>query len=107
VLFYSSFEAQGTPPRKSAIDGLYRAQELVPQDRDVRILAARQLIRDGEPAAARRMLAPLAFDPHAAPDNPGSKAIARLDAGDGPGALAILSGENKPAVGDPNGKRDD
>jgi tetratricopeptide (TPR) repeat protein len=107
VLFYSSFEAQGTPPRKSAIDGLYRAQELAPQDSGVRILAARQLIRDNNLTAARRMLAPLAFDPHAPADNPGSKAIARLDAGDGPGALGILSGEDKTAGEDSKAKPKD
>lgn len=107
VLFYSTFEAQGTPPRKSAIDGLYRAQELVPQDSGVRALAARQLIRDKALPAARRMLAPLAFDPHAPADNPGTRAIARLDAGDGPGALAILSGEDKTAGQDAKGKSDD
>jgi tetratricopeptide (TPR) repeat protein len=92
-LFYSTFEAEGIPPRKSAIDGLYRAQELVPQDEGLRWLAARQLLRENNLSAARRMLAPLAFNPHAPADNPASKAVARLDANDAPGALAILSGE--------------
>lgn len=94
-LFYMSFEAEGLPPRKSAIDGLYRAQELVPQDEGLRWLAARQLLRDKDLPAARRMLAPIAYDPHAPADNPATRAIARLDAKDAEGALAILSGEEK------------
>ena len=106
ALFYSSFEAEGTPPRKSAIDGLYRAQELAPQDASLRALAARQLIRDGDLASARRMLAPLAYNPHAPVDNPGARAMARLDAKDGPGALAILAGEDK-AGDDPKDKPGD
>ena len=107
VLFYSSFEAEGTPPRKSAIDGLYRAQELAPQDPSVRVMAARQLIRDGDLVGARRMLAPLAYNPHAPADNPGALAMARLDAKDGAGALAILSGEANAAGEGAKGKSED
>lgn len=95
VLFYSSFEQEGKPPRPSAIAGLYRAQELVPQDDGLRLLAARQLIRDGALQAARRMLAPLAYNPHAPADNPATRAIERLDANDAPGASAIIAGEDK------------
>lgn len=104
VLFYSTFEAQAITPRKSAVVGLYRAQELVPQDPSVRVLAARQLIRDGDLPAARRMLAPLAYNPHAPTDNPASRAMARLDAKDAAGATAALAGEDKDAAGGAKGK---
>lgn len=97
-LFYASFEAQGMKPRDSAIAGLYRAQELVPQDEGLRVLAARQLIRDARLAEARRMLAPVAYNPHLPADNPGTRAITALDAGDGAGALKILNGDEKPAA---------
>lgn len=96
MLFYESFEEQQQPPRKSAVAGLYRAQQLVPQDPALRMLAARQLIRDGAVAEARRMLAPLAYNPHAPADNPATRAVARLDAKDMAGAMAIMTGDTAP-----------
>lgn len=95
LLFYASFEREGRPPTKSAVAGLHRALELVPQDDGVRVLAVRQLIRDGALAEARRSLAPLAFNPHAAADSPAAKAMVALDAGDGAGALAAFEPENE------------
>ena len=104
-LFYLSYEAEGTTPRASAVAGLLRAQELVPQDPSLRTLAARQLIRDSKLPAARAMLAPLAYNPHAPADNPGTRAITALDAKDGPGALKALEGgkpNEKDAPADPD-----
>jgi tetratricopeptide (TPR) repeat protein len=90
VLFYVSFEREERPPTASAIAGLYRALELVPQDDGVRFMAARQLIRDGSLPAAKVALAPLAYHPHAPADNPAIRAIAALDKGDGAAALAAF-----------------
>ncbi|WP_375286977.1 hypothetical protein [Sphingomonas sp.] len=95
VLFYASFEREGRPPVASAVAGLHRALELVPQDDGVRFLAARQLIRDGDLKAARKALGPLAYNPHLPPDNPAAKALAALDGGDGAAALAVFEGEAK------------
>lgn len=93
MLFYASFEAEKRPPKPSAVAGLYRAQELVPQDPALRVLAARQLIRENKLADGRRMLAPLAYNPHLPADNYAARAITALDAKDSAAALAALSGE--------------
>lgn len=65
MLFYDSYLSQGLAPTRNAVDGLLYAQALVPQDDGLRLLAARQLLTDGKLPAARKMFAPLAYDPHA------------------------------------------
>lgn len=80
MLFYTSFALEHRDPTKSAIAGLYRAQELVPQDEGLRWLAAQQRIEDDDLAGARKLLRPLAFSPHAAADNDAVKLLAMLDA---------------------------
>jgi len=91
VQFYDSFGLEGRPPTASANAGLYRAQQLVPQDPGVRMRAARQRIIDGELVAARTLLRPLAFNPHAAPDNAVATLLAALDGGgDAKAALATF-----------------
>lgn len=97
-LFYTSFALQGAPPRPSALTGLYRAQELVPEDEDVRFAAAIERIRAGETDAAKRLIRPIAYDPHAAPDNPAARMLAALDAGK-PKEDVLAAGErrDKPA----------
>ncbi|WP_152616251.1 hypothetical protein [Sphingomonas sp. ERG5] len=81
LLYYFSFQHQGTPPPPSAITGLRKAFYLVPQDPELRLLVARQDIMSGDSATARQTLAPLAYDPHAAIDNPAARLIADLAAG--------------------------
>ena len=81
ALFYESFLAQKVPPSKSAIAGLYRAVNLVPQDNGLRFLAARQLILDGHVDGAKRLLRALAANPHASADNNAARLLALLDAG--------------------------
>lgn len=51
-------------PNKSAKDGLYRAFELAPYDNELRVNTAQMLLTDGDPASARILLMPLAYDPH-------------------------------------------
>jgi hypothetical protein len=80
-LFYQSFAMADAEPGKSAVMGLYRASELAPQDPSLRWQAARQHLIDGDTDAARTALRPLAYDPHAAPDNPAARLLALLDAG--------------------------
>lgn len=89
ILFYSSYAAQGIAPTANAAMGLETAFLLAPQDRSLRVMAARQLVIDGKVAAAKTTLRPIAYDPHG-----GSRAqwasaqIALLDKGDGNAALA-------------------
>jgi len=94
LLFYDSFEMAKTPPSKSAVIGVHRAQELAPQDEGLRYRSARQLLIDGNVAEAKRTLRPLAFSPHAPAGNPAARLIAMLDKGaTGPAALAVLDAE--------------
>lgn len=81
VMFYTSFLIAHEPPRPSAIDGLMRAVELAPQESGVRILAFGALLDKGDLPAARRALAPVAFNPHAGGDNPVRAIVALIDSG--------------------------
>lgn len=90
-LFWQSFAMEGRTHRPSAITGLLRAQELAPQDEGVRFTAAMARLEANELAEAKRLLRPLAYDPHAGPDNAASRMIAALDAGK-TGAEVIAAG---------------
>ncbi|WBH16131.1 tetratricopeptide repeat protein [Sphingomonas radiodurans] len=88
-LFWQSFAMEGRKPRPSAITGLLRAQELAPQDEGVRFAAAMARLEANELAEAKRLLRPLAYDPHAGADNAAIRMIAALDAGkNGPEVIA-------------------
>ncbi len=80
-LFYTSFAAEGATPRASALAGLYRAQALVPQDPGVRFAAAVARVKAGEMEQAKRLIRPIAYSPHAGPDNPAARMLAALEAG--------------------------
>lgn len=60
VLYYDSFTNAGLKPPREAIDGLYRAIVLAPQDQMLRARVGRALVADGDLKLARRVLAPLA-----------------------------------------------
>jgi tetratricopeptide (TPR) repeat protein len=98
--FWQSFMLQGIEPRASSIKGLYRAQELAPQDDIVRFAAAMARIEAGEIPAAQRLLRPLAYHPHAPADNPASRVLAALDAGK-VGKAAINAADAKEEGGAP------
>lgn len=59
--YYDSFAAMGETPTQGAVDGLYSATILVPQDAKLRIRAAVALLREGDVQRARSILAPAAF----------------------------------------------
>lgn len=99
-LFWQSFGMEGRRPVASAVKGLYRAQELAPQDRNVRFAAAVSRLSAGEMAEARVLLRPLAYDPHAPADNPAARMLAALEAGRS-GAEVIAVGERRPAPTSP------
>lgn len=107
ALFYDSFLAQQVPPSKSAVRGLYRASDLVPQDPSLRFLAARQMIIDGETAAAKRSLRALAADPHGGANGGAARLLALLKAGHtGQGAIDALekaAGAERKAAEDKTG----
>lgn len=82
LLFYQSFAAAGAKPTANAAAGLARALELSPQDPGLRVLTARQFLMDGKLKDARRVLLPLAFNPHIPADRNGAaKIVAMIDAG--------------------------
>jgi tetratricopeptide (TPR) repeat protein len=92
--FYRSFLAEGIAPTKSAVAGLEVAYSAVPQDAGLRMMLATQYLHDGKKTEARQLLAPLAFDPHAPPDNPARKMIALIDRDDSAAiATALRSGK--------------
>jgi tetratricopeptide (TPR) repeat protein len=94
ALYYDSFAMAGAKPNKSAVAGIHRAVELVPQDGGLRFRSASQLLIDGETERAKQALRPLAFDPHGGVNNPAARLIAMIDKGTaGPAALAALAVE--------------
>lgn len=63
----------------------------MPQDTGLRLQVVHQHLQDGNAAAARKLFAPAAYNPHSPPAwrDWSSKVIARLAANDAKGALAI------------------
>ena len=47
MYYYETFVEQGVTPPTQAVDGLLFAVDLVPQDDDLRLMAVRQLLREG------------------------------------------------------------
>jgi len=106
ILFYGSFAAQGIAPTANAVTGLNHAFDLAPQDRGLRLLAARQYLVDGKVREARAALAPLAFDPHGGDAARGlQEVLARLDAG--ARASDALAAWNRIAATDSGGDKDE
>ena len=77
-LYYDSFVAAGETPPKDAVNGIYRAEVLMPQDLELRARVGVELIRSGDLKLARYVLAPAAFAPHAAQDNPMRKLVEEM-----------------------------
>lgn len=101
-LYYDSFGLEGAAPSKAAVAGLFRANQLAPQDRSVSFSAARHYLLDGEIPQAKRLLRALASDPHAGVNNPAQRLLAALDAGKvGQAALAAAAKEEKAEAGKP------
>ena len=97
AVFYRSFLMAGEKPRESAVLGLERAFQLVPQDKGVRFTLASQRINANDVDMAKALLRPLAFDPHMPPDNPAARLLALLEKGargDVQKGLATAMGRN-------------
>lgn len=80
VTYYSSFRMEGIDPTKTAVAGLIRAQELAPEDDGLRFMAMTERVREGDLESAKQLLRPLAYNPHAGPDNDAAKLLAALTA---------------------------
>lgn len=90
MLYHASFAAAGAPPTRNAVEALVFAQQLVPQDANLRMQVVRQHLVDGKLADARRLLGPVAYSPHGGPGRDAAAAImAKLTAADTKGALAL------------------
>lgn len=81
ALFYSSFVMSGEAPRPSALDGLARAIELVPEDDSLRMMMFGAMLGNGDLKRARSAIITVAFAPHARADNPARKMIELIDSG--------------------------
>ena len=93
ILYFRSFGQAGVPPPDAAKRGLERAFELVPQDEALRLNTAALVLRDGDKARARQMLAPLAYQPHGRGTAVvATRLIAMIDKGETEKALATLDG---------------
>ena len=79
VLYYDSFGAMGAEPPKDAVNGLYRATMLVPQDVSLRVRSAVALVREGDPRRARSIIAPAAFAAEGTGENNALKLIKAMD----------------------------
>lgn len=79
ILFYDSFEAQGIPATANAQTGLLGAYVLAPYDPGLRFKAGKVLLEQDNAKAARVAFEPLAYSPHASPDNLSLKAVTALD----------------------------
>jgi tetratricopeptide (TPR) repeat protein len=70
IYYYLSFVQQDQEPNQPALDGLEWALELAPYDDSLRMMVASRQMHDKHFADAIRTISPLAYNPHAGPDNP-------------------------------------
>ncbi len=90
--YYDSYNAQGIPPTRIAAAGLLKAFDLVPQDRGLRMLVARQYLIDGKAEEARSALRAVAYDPHGGElGKAAATLLAILEKGGAKSALESLS----------------
>jgi hypothetical protein len=64
IAYYESFRLANEAVPDLAVEGLYRASRLVPQEDDLRMTVAMEMLRWRAFPAARDMLAPLGYSPH-------------------------------------------
>jgi len=100
ISFYKTFSAAGQKATPNAIAGLHQAYLIAPQDKELRLLAARQFLTDGDAARAREALGPLSYDPHSSPASVefAQKVLEKLKTGGPAEALAEWERLNKEAA---------
>ena len=94
-LFYDSFGAMGEKPTPGAVNGLYAATMLVPQDTTLRVRSAIELLREGDIKHARLILAPAAFQAEGVGENPQLKLIREMEKTEDPAALLAKAADLK------------
>lgn len=104
ALYYASFGMEQRDATRSAVAGLERAFELVPQDGGLRLAMVRQKLIDKDIDGAKAMLRPLAYDPHSPPDGPMAKLLAVLEAVKDPAVgLAAMDAEGAKTAAEGSG----
>ena len=64
MLFYQTYAKSGQSAPAMAIDGLFYAHEMTPQDSELRLSVVRQLLAANKVDQARKAYGPIAFYPH-------------------------------------------
>lgn len=72
---FRSYADRGATIPQNAVDGLFRAYQLVPQDERVRLMLAREWINRKIYPQAAELLRPIAFDPHESPNQQEAKTL--------------------------------
>lgn len=67
IAYFESFKLADEAVPDAALAGLFKAAELVPQETDLRMTLARELLDRRDLPEARFLLAPLAYAPHRSP----------------------------------------
>lgn len=98
MLYYQSFPMAGERPNENAVAALMQSQVLAPQDAGLRLMATHQLLMDSDGPAARRMAAPIAFNPHGGGLSLLTRELVkRLDEG-GPGAALAFMDQSQSEI---------
>jgi thioredoxin-like negative regulator of GroEL len=95
MLYYDSFTAIGQTPPADAVAGIYQAVALVPQDSSLRVRAALELLRAGQVADARAIIAPVAFEAEGSGENSALKLVREMNATKDPQMLLAKARELK------------
>ena len=91
MYYHQAYARDSGRPTANAIAALHYASQLAPQDHGLRMQSAYQSLRDGKLADARKVLVPIAFDPHGRGyAKVAQAAIARIDAADAKGAQKAM-----------------
>ena len=92
TMFYLSYIGEGQTPTKNADAALLYAYRLAPYDDELRLLAGRVYLQQGNVAGARRAIVPLAYSAHGGGRNQARQVLAMLDQKGAVAALALLDG---------------
>jgi tetratricopeptide (TPR) repeat protein len=91
MLYYQSYVKQGAAPPAQAVDGLLAALDRSPQDDDMRLMAVRQLVKEGDLTMAQMLFGPIAYSPHSGKQHRRDLEImGKIKSSDRSAALAML-----------------
>jgi tetratricopeptide (TPR) repeat protein len=103
---YMAFDKSGKPVPELAIIGLEHAYELAPFDPGVRLVLARQLLRENRGKSARALLFPLAYSAHGEKIREAAeKMLASIERNDLKAAIATASEQIDKADNEDDGKK--